>query len=225
MGKRETGAEINTVGYLPGRGTTTGDTDIINDLWGDSYGNRCDRFLACAAYVGNTNSDGKLLPSLIMCRGYYTRTAVVAWDFDGSNLTERWAFDTDTTSTYSVNSTGTSIGKDNLSYSYYKGMGAHSLATGDVDGDGYDEIVYGAMTIDNDGIGLYTTGNCHGDATHLGDFIPSNDGLEFFMPSESAGSTNKVTGGTNPTCWVSNAADGTILWENETTESDDVWDM
>ncbi|MCX8093543.1 MAG: hypothetical protein N3E50_05185, partial [Candidatus Goldbacteria bacterium] len=46
------GAEIVTVNYVPARGTVSS--------WGDSYGNRVDRFLACIAYL-----DG-VRPSLIM---------------------------------------------------------------------------------------------------------------------------------------------------------------
>ncbi|MCS2405243.1 hypothetical protein NXY31_11435 [Bacteroides salyersiae] len=38
------------------------------------------------------------------------------------------------------------------------GEGAHSLTVGDVDGDGCDEIVYGACCIDHDGSVLYRTG-------------------------------------------------------------------
>ena len=75
-----TGAALSTVNYEPPRGTVSS--------WGDSYGNRVDRFLAGTAYL-----DGQR-PSLIMARGYYTRTVVVAWDFRNGTLTRRWTFDT-----------------------------------------------------------------------------------------------------------------------------------
>ncbi len=150
----ETGAEMATVEYIPERG------DNIDALWGDDYGNRVDRFLACIAYL-----DGEG-PSLVMCRGYYTRTVLAAWDWDGSQLSHRWTFDS------------------NEGYGSYAGQGAHSLSVGDVDGDGADEIMYGACAIDNDGTGMYSTGYGHGDATHLGDFDPDRPGLEFFMPHE-----------------------------------------
>ncbi|MFP4013725.1 MAG: carbohydrate-binding protein [Chitinispirillaceae bacterium] len=150
----ETGAEMETVEYIPVRGSV--------NSWGDNYGNRVDRFLACIAYL-----DGEH-PSLVMCRGYYTRTVLAAWDWDGTSLSHRWTFDSDD------------------GYRSYAGQGAHSLSVGDVDGDGADEIMYGACAIDNDGTGLYSTGYGHGDATHLGDFDPDRPGLEFFMPHEGA---------------------------------------
>ena len=56
----ETGAEIHTIEYNPPRTIRT------NSQWGDSNGNRCERYLAGVAYL-----DGKT-PSAIFCRGYYT---------------------------------------------------------------------------------------------------------------------------------------------------------
>lgn len=74
-----TGAALATTDYLPGRGEVA--------AWGDTYGNRVDRFLACIAYL-----DGKR-PSPVMCRGYYTRTVLAAWDWREGKLTRRWVFD------------------------------------------------------------------------------------------------------------------------------------
>ena len=62
-----TGKALATIDYLPPRG-------VVGD-WGDTYGNRVDRFLGGVAYL-----DGRR-PSLIMSRGYYTRTVIAAWDF------------------------------------------------------------------------------------------------------------------------------------------------
>ena len=149
-----TGKELSTVAYEPSR-------NILSDsAWGDSFGNRCERYLACVAYL-----DGKK-PSLVMCRGYYTAAYLCAWDFDGKELKKRWLH------------ASTTKGKGAY------GEGAHSLTVGDVDGDGCDEIVYGACCIDHDGSVLYRTGLGHGDALHLGDFIPDREGLEVFMVHE-----------------------------------------
>lgn len=148
----QTGAEISTIAYSPLRGN-------IND-WGDGYGNRSERYLACVAYL-----DG-VKPSLVMCRGYYARTSLTAYDFDGTKLTMRWAHDS------------------KVSGSGAFGQGNHNLSVADVDGDGCDEIVYGACVIDHDGKTLYRTGLGHGDAIHLSDLDPDLEGLEVFSPHE-----------------------------------------
>ena len=152
-----TGRALATANYQVPRGTVS--------AWGDSYGNRVDRFLAGVGYF-----DGQR-PSLLMCRGYYTRSVLTAWDFRNGQLTQRWIFDTGNATT------GALAG--------YRGQGAHSLTIGDVDGDGRDEITYGAMAVNDDGKPLYTTGLGHGDALHMSDMIPSRPGLEVYQVHET----------------------------------------
>ncbi|MDT0342833.1 rhamnogalacturonan lyase family protein [Streptomyces litchfieldiae] len=130
--------------------------------WGDNYGNRADRFLAGTAYL-----DGQR-PSLIMARGYYTRAVIAAWDFRNGQLTRRWTFDSN------VSGNGAAYGQGN-----------HQLSIADVDADGRQEIVYGAATIDDNGRLMYSTGFGHGDALHVGDFVPSRSGLEVFTIHEA----------------------------------------
>ncbi len=149
-----TGEAMDTKPYIPERGDLS--------AWGDNYANRSDRMLAAVGYL-----DGKHA-SAIFCRGYYTRTVIAAWDWDGKELKQHWVFDT--------NDEGT--GKDGKPQGSYAGQGNHNLRVADVDGDGCDEITYGSMAVDNDGQGLYNTGMGHGDAIHLMAFDPSTDELQ-----------------------------------------------
>jgi len=149
----QTGAALATTNYIPPRGTVSS--------WGDSYGNRVDRFLACVAYL-----DGQR-PSLVMCRGYYTRSVLAAWNWRNGQLTNIWTFDSNTSGNGG-----------------YAGQGNHNLSVGDVDQDGKDEIVYGACAINDNGAGLYTTGWNHGDAMALGDLNPNRSGLEVWQCHE-----------------------------------------
>ncbi|WP_448315949.1 rhamnogalacturonan lyase family protein [Streptomyces sp. CO7] len=170
----QSGAAMQSVNYEPPRGTVSS--------WGDNYGNRVDRFLAGTAYL-----DGQR-PSLVMARGYYTRTVVTAWDWRDGKLTRRWTFDS--------NASGNSS---------YAGQGNHQLSVADVDADGKDEIVYGAMTLDDTGRGLWNTGQGHGDALHVGDLDPSHAGLEVFKVDED---------GSKYADWVADARTGQILWSH-----------
>lgn len=134
------------------------------DEYGDGYGNRVDRFLAGAAYL-----DGRH-PSIIICRGYYAKTVIQAWDYKAGRLKLRWSFDTSS--------------EDGL-WRDYAGQGNHNLRIGDVDGDGKDEITYGACMIDHDGKGGYNTRLGHGDAMHLSDIDIDREGLEVWQCHES----------------------------------------
>lgn len=167
-----TGKALETIDYVPPRGSVA--------AWGDSYGNRVDRFLGGVAYL-----DGQH-PSLIMSRGYYTRTVIAAWDWKNGHFVQRWVFDSD------------------IAGSQYRGQGNHQLAVADVDNDGKDEIIFGAMTINDDGTVLYTTNLGHGDALHVGDLDPERPGLEVFKVMESTSSPYGLA------AW--DAATGEILW-------------
>jgi rhamnogalacturonan endolyase len=126
--------------------------------WGDTYGNRVDRFLMGVGYF-----DG-VLPSVLLCRGYYTLTRLEAWNFRNGSLSRLWSFDSGS----------------RPEYREYEGQGNHNLSIGDVDDDGRDEIIYGAMCLDDDGRPRYNTRLGHGDAIHLSDMDPDRPGLEVF---------------------------------------------
>jgi len=159
--------------------------------WGDAYGNRVDRFLGGVAYLDGTR------PSAVFARGYYTRAVLAAWDWRDGKLTRRWVFDS----------------KDEGNGAA-AGQGAHWMAVADADGDGRDDIVYGAATIASTGRLLYSTGLCHGDALHVGRHDPGKAGLQVFMVHES------------PSCYrghgaeMHDAASGRVLWRVDGQGSD-----
>lgn len=169
----ETGEAVQTLDYQPGRGNL--------QAWGDNYANRSERYLACVAYLDGVHA------SVVMCRGYYTRTTLWALDYDGKQLKTRWLFDSD------------KEGRD------YAGQGNHNLRVGDVDGDGKDEIIYGACAFDDNGKGLYSTRMGHGDAMHLTGFFPNDDRLYVWDCHE-----NKRDGAE-----LHDAATGKIVWQTK----------
>jgi len=187
------GAALKTVDYVPGRAPIDGWGGIGGNGGNDNYGNRCDRFLACVAYL-----DG-VRPSVVMCRGVYGRIVMVAWDWRQGQLTRRWVFDS------------------GISYppftdaSSYSGMGGHSLAVADVDADGRDEIVYHSMVVDDDGRGLYSTGWRHGDAMHISDMYPDRPGLEVFTIHENEGRTVRFG---SPGAAMRDARTGEAIWQH-----------
>jgi len=157
----ETGKVIDTIDYAFPVGEEDGGAS-----WGDTWFNRSDRFLSGLAYL-----DGKK-PSAIIGRGYYERTTFAAYSLVDGKLKEEWTFDSN---------------KEGRGGS----LGFHNLATGDVDNDGYDEIIAGSLTLDQDGSILYAMdGNMgreqgsHGDASHVGAFDPDREGLSVFEVHE-----------------------------------------
>jgi rhamnogalacturonan endolyase len=202
----KTGAELATINYLPGRGAVAvwgaiqGIASPAGDLgWGDdTVCNFVDRHLASVAYL-----DGER-PSLIPCRGYYWRSALWALDWRDGKLTQRWLFDT-----AAVPGAKGKDGKVLQSSQGYESQGSHSVRQGDVDGDGFDEIVYGSMTVDHDGQGLYSTGLRHGDALHFSDLDPNRPGLEVWMVDEQTSENGGIAS------HFQDAKDGTIIWEDK----------
>ncbi|MFL1011768.1 rhamnogalacturonan lyase family protein [Flavisericum labens] len=148
-------------------------------------GHRATKCMWTVAYLDGVN------PSFVIGRGIYERIKLEAWNFRNGTLTQEWAWDSSPGGVASA----------------YHGQGNHNLAAGDVDGDGRDEITYGAMAIDEYGNGLYSTTFGHGDAAHLADINPDIPGLEYFSCMEHAG-------GAIPGIAIRNAETGTVQWAN-----------
>jgi rhamnogalacturonan endolyase len=184
----KTGEALATTDYIPARGDVGAWGGRGGNGKNDNTGNRVDRFNACVAYL-----DG-LHPSVVMCRGYYGRTVLAAWDWRNGKLTSRWVFDT----------------KD--AKNPFSGQGNHNLTVADVDHDGKDEIIYGSMCVDDNGKGLYTTGLRHGDAIHVSDLDPEHHGLEVFGVHEIEEGTK------GPGAAVYDAKTGEILWKGSQDE-------
>lgn len=178
----KTGAALATTDYIPNRYPTNGWGGNGGNAGDDDNGNRVDRFLACVAYLDGT------LPSVVMCRGYYGRSVLVAWDWRGGKLTQRWIFD--------------SVDRPNP----FSGQGNHNISVADVDNDGKDEIIYGSMVVDDNGKGLFSTGFRHGDAMHVGDLDPTRPGLEVFGIHENETNT------TGPGAAVFSARTGEVYY-------------
>ncbi|MHC4253347.1 MAG: rhamnogalacturonan lyase family protein, partial [Planctomycetota bacterium] len=156
--------------------------------WGDDYGNRVDRFL-----MGVGHFDGEL-PAVVMCRGYYAATKLEAWCWRRGRLSRLWGFDTTASPKLKA----------------YEGQGNHGIDIGDVDSDGFDEIIYGAMALDHDGTPLYTTRLGHGDAGHLSDIDPDRPGLEFFCIHEKPRHPHGVE--------LRDARKGEVIWSRRSAD-------
>ncbi len=71
----KTGEALATTNYIPNRYPLNGWNGHGGNGGSDSTGNRVDRFLACVTYLDGVH------PSVVMCRGYYGRSVLAAWDW------------------------------------------------------------------------------------------------------------------------------------------------
>lgn len=175
----ETGAAIDTINFPTKR-------EDGGASFGDDFGNRSNRFIASVAYL-----DG-IKPYAVYSRGYYfgkngrQRTGISGISFDGESLNVDYIFDT------LKGQPGYYAGAEK-----YVGQGNHNCTVADVDGDGRDEFITGALCMevndDNEFKPRWCTYLQHGDALHIGDYDPTHKGFEFFTVHEDTG-TNTMSG-------------------------------
>jgi len=164
----KTGKALDTIDYYPQN--TIGSMETCYSF-GDDFGNRCERYNGTIAWLTPD------YPSMVVGRGYYfgkngrQRQAAAAYDFRNGKLSLRWGFDTE----------------DGGGKEMYVGQGNHQLEAADVDGDGKGEVSTGALWYDDDGTVLWSSQLEHGDVIHVGDFLPTNPGLEEMTAKEDYG--------------------------------------
>ena len=228
----EGGSELGKVSTYP------------NGFWGDNYGGRSERFLGAVAYINGADKpacgifcrgyytkayvwavsfDGnRLHTEWLHCSPSTTQWLVYAskWDdgqpgltytIDG-DLLKRIPIKTAPANTGGVKSTDTSGGVVGSNTLY--GNGNHNMSIADVDGDGCDEIIWGAGALNNDGTLLYATGYGHGDAMHVGKMIPDREGYQVFDVHEE-----KLTA-THGSWDLHDARTGEVIYHGGSADSD-----
>ncbi len=186
----QTGEEIDTIDYCFPTGEYTD--------WGkNDGGNRSARYNIAVAYLPKDKSDAsctETIPAVLFNRGYYAKMTVAAYTLRDGKLQTEWTFLAET-------------GTDNA------GKGNHNVATGDMDNDGFDEIVMGSIALDHDGTILWVKDgkdgqdySGHGDTLHLAAMTPDSTQLYVFAPEEEQDSTVNYH--------LSNGATGTRIAAN-----------
>ena len=233
--RADTGSSVTEGGSELGKVST-----FPSGFWGDNYGGRSERFLAAVAYINGADKPA----CGIFTRGYYSQAYAWAVSFDGTRLHTEWLHcspnstqslvwnQTGTTpikvevdgetlvrnglKTAPVNTAGTksSDGAQNVGSNTMFGNGNHNLSIADVDGDGCDEILWGAAALDNDGTLLYATGYGHGDAIHVGQMIPGREGYQVFDIHEEK--LNAAHGSWD----LHDARTGEIIWHGGNADKD-----
>ncbi len=146
--------------------------------WGDTNGNRCDRYVASVAWL-----DGQR-PYAVYWRGYYMgrngrqRHGACGISLENGVLNPKYKFDT-----YSKDTDAYTPGNEK-----YVGEGNHNMTVADVDDDGNNEFMSATLCYEvNDEDKLmpkWYGGRQHGDALHIGNYDPTNNNFEYFSVHE-----------------------------------------
>ncbi len=169
--------------------------------------------LANSLRLGVASFKGEGL-QIFLGRGVYGRTVVEGWEFSRTpdaekglecSLSRLWKIDTD-------DAGGTDKNKDKKTYKAYAGQGNHAFNVADLDGDGFDEVMYGSCAWDHDGTGLWSSGLGHGDANHVGRFLPDREGLQVYHCLEN-GKTMVA---------LHDAKDGSVIWKKDSDTDNDM---
>jgi len=184
----QTGLPIDTVNYFAPYAINAGN-------WGDASNNRSDRFNGCVAYLPKHDDPTKPYPSVIEVRGHYGPGFVAAYQLIGGKIIKVWEY---------IHSQWEAGGA----------QGNHQLSVADVDFDGFDEIIFGGIVLDQDGSIVWssngtrgTISSGHGDAMHVSVMSPYSDEFYLFSPRE-ARPPNNVTlfkAATGEPVWVYSA--------------------
>lgn len=122
--------------------------------------NRNNRNQMAVAYL-----DGKT-PCILINRGTYRKMAVNAYQFSGDKLQLLWKWSGD---------------QENP---VIRSQGAHQIVCADLDNDGREEVVMGAVVLDDNGEALWSAGIGHPDKAIVADIDPDNPGLEILFGAE-----------------------------------------
>ncbi|RCW32542.1 silent information regulator protein Sir2 [Marinilabilia salmonicolor] len=115
--------------------------------------------------MGIAYLDGKT-PALLVARGTYKLMVCDAWQLIGNELELQWHWDGD---------------EENP---VIRSQGAHGMHCTDVDADGRDEILLGAVMLDDNGTALWSAGVGHTDKAFMTDIDSERPGLEVFFAVE-----------------------------------------
>ncbi len=228
----EGGSELGKVSAFP------------SGFWGDNYGGRSERFLAAVAYINGADkpacgifSRGYYTKAYVWAVSFDGQRLHTEWLHASPSATQSLVFTSHVDETQSwprvtvdgdvlqrtpmktapANTGGVKSSDSNggiAGSNTLYGNGNHNMSIADVDGDGCDEILWGAAALNNDGTLLYATGYGHGDAIHVGKMIPDREGLQVFDVHEEK--LNAAHGSWD----LHDAATGEIIWHGGSADKD-----